>query len=83
MLLVYALTNHEMLLVYATITTVLPGILHDGVIDSKQSMDAIANVAYVYAKAGAHVVAPSDMMDCRIGSIKILLVVSMKYLLWK
>ena len=46
-------------------------------------MDAIANVAYVYATAGAHVVAPSDMMDCRIGAIKKLLVVSMKYLLWK
>ncbi|XP_067951595.1 delta-aminolevulinic acid dehydratase-like [Watersipora subatra] len=45
----------------------------DGVIDPKESMQAIARVALAYAKAGAHVVAPSDMMDCRIKAIKDLL----------
>lgn len=33
-------------------------------------MKAIARVAMAYADAGAHVLAPSDMMDCRIGAIK-------------
>lgn len=47
------------------------GILNaEGVIDPKASMAAIADVAVTYAKAGAHVLAPSDMMDCRIGAIK-------------
>ncbi|KAK7692955.1 Aminolevulinate dehydratase [Cerrena zonata] len=47
------------------------GILHDdGTINSVPSADRIAEVALSYAKAGAHCVAPSDMMDGRIKTIK-------------
>lgn len=33
-------------------------------------MARLTQVAVAYAKAGAHVVAPSDMMDGRVGGIK-------------
>lgn len=47
------------------------GLLHaDGTIDTHPSVDRIAEVAVNYAKAGAHCVAPSDMMDGRIKAIK-------------
>jgi len=48
------------------------GILHagDGTIDAAPSAERIAEVAYAYAQAGAHCVAPSDMMDGRIKAIK-------------
>ena len=47
------------------------GILHeDGSINSEPSANRIAEVALSYAKAGAHCVAPSDMMDGRIRMIK-------------
>ncbi|KAI0074363.1 tetrapyrrole biosynthesis porphobilinogen synthase [Panus rudis PR-1116 ss-1] len=47
------------------------GILHeDGTINSNPSAVRIAEVALAYAKAGAHCVAPSDMMDGRIKAIK-------------
>jgi len=42
----------------------------DGSIDTPLSCQRIADVALAYAKAGAHVVAPSDMMDGRIAAIK-------------
>lgn len=42
----------------------------DGTIDNTPSVARIAEVAVNYAKAGAHCVAPSDMMDGRIKSIK-------------
>lgn len=42
----------------------------DGTIDTAPSVARIAEVAVNYAKAGAHCVAPSDMMDGRIKSIK-------------
>jgi len=42
----------------------------DGSIDNSPSVDRIAQVAVNYAKAGAHCVAPSDMMDGRIKGIK-------------
>ncbi|CCM00271.1 uncharacterized protein FIBRA_02301 [Fibroporia radiculosa] len=42
----------------------------DGSIDQEPSAARIAEVALAYAKAGAHCVAPSDMMDGRIKSIK-------------
>ncbi|XP_049887997.1 delta-aminolevulinic acid dehydratase isoform X2 [Pectinophora gossypiella] len=41
-----------------------------GAIDHAASVKRIAEVALAYAKAGAHVVAPSDMMDNRIKAIK-------------
>lgn len=47
------------------------GVLTEGgSIDQGPSAARIAEVALVYAKAGAHIVAPSDMMDNRIKSIK-------------
>lgn len=47
------------------------GILYsDGTINNSASIQRIAEVALAYAKAGAHIVAPSDMMDGRIGAIK-------------
>lgn len=47
------------------------GILHeDGTLNREQSVLRIASVAVNYAKAGAHCVAPSDMMDGRIRDIK-------------
>ncbi|KAF9469957.1 hypothetical protein BDZ94DRAFT_1279069 [Collybia nuda] len=47
------------------------GLLHDdGTINTEPSVSRIAEVAVNYAKAGAHCVAPSDMMDGRIKSIK-------------
>jgi len=47
------------------------GILYeDGTINNAPSIKRLAEVAVSYAKAGAHVVAPSDMMDCRVKAIK-------------
>lgn len=39
-------------------------------LDAEASAQRIAEVAVAYAKAGAHCVAPSDMMDGRIRAIK-------------
>ena len=38
--------------------------------DNQASIDQLATIAAAYAKAGADVIAPSDMMDGRIGAIK-------------
>ncbi|GAA5851723.1 hypothetical protein JCM8547_001185 [Rhodosporidiobolus lusitaniae] len=40
------------------------------VIDNKNSVKRMQEVSLAYARAGAHIVAPSDMMDGRIGAIK-------------
>lgn len=45
-------------------------LLDDGTIDNPKSIARLADVAVAYAKAGAHFVAPSDMMDGRIASIR-------------
>ncbi|TGZ70715.1 hypothetical protein CRM22_003035 [Opisthorchis felineus] len=42
----------------------------DGSIDPGSSVDRLAQVACAYAKAGADIVAPSDMMDGRVKAIK-------------
>jgi porphobilinogen synthase len=42
----------------------------DGTINTIPSVERIAEVAVNYAKAGAHCVAPSDMMDGRVKAIK-------------
>ncbi len=42
----------------------------DGTINTLISVRRIATVAVAYAKAGAHCVAPSDMMDGRVKAIK-------------
>ncbi|SCV00540.1 LAMI_0G05732g1_1 [Lachancea mirantina] len=48
------------------------GVLYeDGTINREQSVRRIAAVAVNYAKAGAHSVAPSDMIDGRIRDIKL------------
>ncbi|KAL3272099.1 hypothetical protein HHI36_022561 [Cryptolaemus montrouzieri] len=50
------------------------GILEkDGTINNAASIKRLAEVSIAYAKAGAHIVAPSDMMDGRIAAIKQLL----------
>lgn len=41
--------------------------------DNNASIQRLAEIALNYAKAGAHIVAPSDMMDNRISAIKKLL----------
>ncbi|KAM4664858.1 delta-aminolevulinic acid dehydratase [Discoglossus pictus] len=47
------------------------GILReDGTIQNEASCQRLADVALAYARAGCHVIAPSDMMDGRIGAIK-------------
>uniref|UniRef100_A0A0B7ANN1 Delta-aminolevulinic acid dehydratase n=1 Tax=Arion vulgaris TaxID=1028688 RepID=A0A0B7ANN1_9EUPU len=42
----------------------------DGTIDNEPSIERLGDIAVAYAKAGCHVIAPSDMMDGRIGAIK-------------
>ncbi|XP_058054554.1 delta-aminolevulinic acid dehydratase [Anopheles bellator] len=42
----------------------------DGTIDNEPSIKRIAEIALAYAQSGAHIVAPSDMMDNRIQAIK-------------
>ena len=47
------------------------GILNDdGTIDNDASIARLAEIAVAHARAGAHVVAPSDMMDGRVGAIR-------------
>uniref|UniRef100_T1J7L6 Delta-aminolevulinic acid dehydratase n=1 Tax=Strigamia maritima TaxID=126957 RepID=T1J7L6_STRMM len=45
----------------------------DGSINNKASINRLAEVATSYAKAGCHIVAPSDMMDGRVKAISKLL----------
>ncbi len=46
------------------------GILRDGVIVNDESVAVIARAALAQAEAGADIIAPSDMMDGRIGAIR-------------
>jgi len=46
------------------------GVLIDGVIDNDQSLPILAAMAVTQARAGADIVAPSDMMDGRVGAIR-------------
>lgn len=46
------------------------GIIENGDVDNEKTIDALCNQALVLAKAGADIVAPSDMMDGRIGVIR-------------
>ncbi|RCL00808.1 MAG: Delta-aminolevulinic acid dehydratase [Candidatus Tokpelaia sp. JSC188] len=46
------------------------GILRDGVILNDESVEMVAEGALAQAKAGADIIAPSDMMDGRIGAIR-------------
>ncbi len=46
------------------------GFVRDGEIDNDVTVELLAKVAISHAEAGADVVAPSDMMDGRVGSIR-------------
>ena len=45
----------------------------DEEVDNDKSVDVIARMALAHAKAGAEMVAPSDMMDGRVGAIRTML----------
>ena len=46
------------------------GLIHGGEVDNDASLEALAQVALSHAEAGADMVAPSDMMDGRVGAIR-------------
>jgi porphobilinogen synthase len=46
------------------------GLLIDGVIDNDRTLEVLTRQALAQARAGADIVAPSDMMDGRIGAIR-------------
>jgi porphobilinogen synthase len=46
------------------------GVLRDGEVDNDQTIELLAKTAISHAEAGADAVAPSDMMDGRIGAIR-------------
>ena len=46
------------------------GILHGREVDNDKTLDVLSRVALSHAKAGADMVAPSDMMDGRVGAIR-------------
>jgi porphobilinogen synthase len=46
------------------------GILKDGEIDNDSTLEILSSVALSQVKAGADMVAPSDMMDGRVGAIR-------------
>ena len=46
------------------------GILRDGVVENDISLELLADTAVSHAAAGADMVAPSDMMDGRVGAIR-------------
>jgi porphobilinogen synthase len=46
------------------------GVLIDGEVDNDKSLELLAREALSHARAGADVVAPSDMMDGRVGVIR-------------
>lgn len=42
----------------------------DGTINNEPSIQRLATIAVAFAKSGADIIAPSDMMDSRIAAIK-------------
>jgi porphobilinogen synthase len=46
------------------------GVVEDGEVQNDPTLSLLARMAVSHAKAGAHVVAPSDMMDGRVGAIR-------------
>ena len=46
------------------------GVIRDGRVDNDATLPLLADAAVTYAEAGADIVAPSDMMDGRVGSIR-------------
>lgn len=49
------------------------GIVENGIIDNDASLDLLAKTALSHVRAGADMVAPSDMMDGRVGEIRLTL----------
>ena len=46
------------------------GVVHDGEVLNDVSLELLARTAVSHVEAGAHAVAPSDMMDGRVGAIR-------------
>jgi porphobilinogen synthase len=46
------------------------GVIHNGNVQNDESLDLLAHMALSHVEAGADVVAPSDMMDGRVGAIR-------------
>jgi porphobilinogen synthase len=46
------------------------GIIHDEYVDNDETLEYLAKISVSHAKAGADIIAPSDMMDGRIGVIR-------------
>jgi porphobilinogen synthase len=46
------------------------GVIEDGDIANDRTVDLLVRAARSHAEAGAHIVAPSDMMDGRVGAIR-------------
>ena len=46
------------------------GLVREGRVDNDSTLEALAQVACSHARAGADLVAPSDMMDGRVGAIR-------------
>jgi porphobilinogen synthase len=46
------------------------GVLRDGDVDNDATLELLARQALSHARAGAHIVAPSDMMDGRVAAIR-------------
>jgi porphobilinogen synthase len=46
------------------------GVLRDGVVDNDATLELLARQAVSHARAGADIVAPSDMMDGRVAAIR-------------
>lgn len=49
------------------------GVIHNGSVQNDESLELLARMALSHAEAGADLVAPSDMMDGRVGAIRHLL----------
>ena len=49
------------------------GVIRDGRVDNDATLPLLAAAATAYARAGADVIAPSDMMDGRVGAIRVAL----------
>ena len=46
------------------------GVVVDGAVDNDRTLPLLARASVVYAEAGADIIAPSDMMDGRVGAIR-------------
>src|SRR5206468_2926221 len=46
------------------------GLIHNGSVQNDASLELLARMALTHAEAGADLVAPSDMMDGRVGAIR-------------